>query len=105
MKEKLLQLFKDWSESGIKLPIFLHDSKTGHSSITLTFPFVSFLALLASLFVLHKSPSLEMLGATSLTFFTWLVATVLYLMRRIQKFKFDLDDKSVELDGGEVNDD
>jgi len=98
MIEKILAKWRDWSINGIYLP-FIHDPSTKSPSITLMFPYVTFTLSIISIIALHFK--LELFVATTTTLMFWLVSTILYMIRRITKAKIDLDDKSVELDGGE----
>jgi hypothetical protein len=94
----LSQKWKSWSEVGIRLP-FIHDSTTGKPSITLLFPYITFVLATISIILLHIKTDLAVATWTTIGF--WIVSTVLYMLRRISKAKFDLDDKSIELDSGD----
>ena len=98
IKEKLRLIYEKWSSKGIKLP-FLYDPTTDKPSITLFFPYASFVVALTSVISLHFKPSLLIPTCVSISF--WTIATVLYMIRKINKAKFDLDDKSIELEGGD----
>ncbi len=98
MLDKILTKWRDWSHSGLRLP-FIYDPSTNGPSITLMFPYITFLLAILSTIALHFK--VELFVATSTTLMFWLVSTILYMIRRITKAKIDLDDKSVELDGGE----
>lgn len=98
MFEKILLKWRSWATNGIYLP-FIHDPSTKTPSITLLFPYVTFALSVASIIALHFK--IELFVATTTTLMFWLVSTILYMIRRITKAKIDLDDKSVELDGGE----
>lgn len=42
-----------------------------------------------------------MLIATGMSIFMWAIATVFYMLRKLSKAKFDIENKSFELDSGE----
>jgi len=98
IKEKLKALYLKWSTIGVKLP-FAYDPTTDKPSITLFFPYASFVVALASVIALHFYPTL--LPATTISIIFWVLATVLYMVRKINKAKFDLSDKSIEIEGGD----
>jgi hypothetical protein len=83
-----------WNEEGIRVP-FAHSGASGKPSVTLLLLYISSLAVLASLFLLHWRPSLW--EPTAMTIVWWSLSVVFYLMRNLQKFKVDLDDKSIEM--------
>lgn len=87
-----------WSTVGIRLP-FLFDPVSNKPSITLLFTYVTFLLSIISIIVLHLKPDLVVATASTLIF--WVLAVVFYLLRNLQKAKFDLDDKSIELESDE----
>jgi len=96
MVQKLQEKLKKASEEGIKFP-YAYDAVKKKPSVTLMFTYVTFvLAIVATVAMMVSNINL---GAPMALLF-WLVATVLYMMRSIDKAKFDLDDKSVELFGG-----
>lgn len=77
----------------IKLPLAI--DKDGQPSVTLLFAYIAFiLATLACGYLLYKD-SLSGTVSALLLFFGTLV---FYRMRKLDKVKFDLDDKSFELD-------
>lgn len=90
--------WKQWSEFGIRLP-FAHDPTTEKPSVTLLFPYVTFVVAVISTICLHFWPSMLMATATSIMF--WIVAVVLYLLRKISRATFNLKDKSIGLDSEE----
>lgn len=98
----MLNKIKDWSENGIKF-FMAWDSSTDKPSATLFFSYVAFILSVISVIVLHFRPDLFVGSATTITL--WVIATVLYMFRRLQKAKFDLDDRSFELEGEEENED
>lgn len=94
----LKNLWVKWSETGVRVP-FVMSGTQKKPSITLTFAYLTFAIACASITALHFSASLAIATWTSIGF--WVIATVLYMMRSISKAKFDLDDKSIDLESGE----
>lgn len=97
----LKRLWVEGSAKGWHFP-FIHDPVTKKPSITLLFPYATFVLSVASLIALHFKPSLIIATSTSLVF--WALSVVFYMLRKLSKAKFDLEDKSFELDSGENND-
>lgn len=89
-------LWKKWCEVGLHLP-YAHDPVTKKPSVTLLFPYITFVVALVSVIAVHFSPTLVLATYTSLFF--WGMSVVFYMLRKLSKAKFDLDDKSFELDG------
>lgn len=77
-----------------RLPLAIDDS-TGKPSITLTFPYVSFVLMIVSVIMLLKQ---NVFYGTICAMVIWLSATILYLMRQITKVKASLSEKSIELE-------
>ena len=77
-----------------KLPLAIDDT-TGKPSITLTFPYVSFVLMVVSIIMLLKQ---NVFYGTICAVLVWLSATILYLMRQITKVKASLSEKSIELE-------
>lgn len=77
-----------------KLPLAIDDT-TGKPSITLTFPYVSFVLMVVSIIMLLKQ---NVFYGTICAVVVWLSATILYLMRQITKVKASLSEKSIELE-------
>lgn len=90
---------RTWCEIGVKFPM-AHDVTTGQPSITLLFPYISFIVAMIAIILLMRENTLY---GTIAAIGVWIIALVLYLMRRITKFKADLDDKSIELDNEETD--
>lgn len=99
--DKLSKLWKEMCVNGIHLP-YAHDPVSGKPSITLLFPYITFVLSVISLVLLHIKPSLIVATTTTLIF--WGISVVFYMLRKLSKAKFDLDDKSFELDSGEEHD-
>jgi len=93
------EFWKSLSTNGIHVP-FIFDGETGKPSITLMFAYVTFVLAVISLVALHFRSELLTATITSITF--WAVAVVLYRMRKIDKLKFNLEERSVEV-GAEDN--
>lgn len=87
--------FKKVSKEGMYVPYF-HDGSTGKPSITLMFPYITFVIAVISTIALHFSLNLLVATITSITF--WAVATVFYMIRKITKASFDLDDKEFSIE-------
>lgn len=102
MLEKIKQLLKSAGTKGMYLP-FAHDPVSGKPSVTLLFPYLTFVLAFLSTIALHFKASL--LVATSVSISFWALAVIFYMMRKITKAKVDLDDKSFELgDDSQKND-
>ena len=87
VKEKLV--------SGFMVPMIL-DNQTGKPSITLSYSIVTFCVTIVLLYgtTVNKVAILPCL--VSMLF--WFLATVLYIIRKINKASFDLDDKKLSLE-------
>lgn len=79
----------------------MHDPITKKPSITLMFPYFSFILMMVGLGLLLKENTLY--GAIGAGI-VWLLATILYLLRKLTKAKVDLDDKSIELENEDDDD-
>lgn len=90
--------FSKTAKEGLYLP-FAHDANREEPSVTLLFMYVFNLCALASIVYLHIKDSAFTAACTTLLYS--IVWTVLYMMRSIQKAKFDLDDRSIDLEGDE----
>lgn len=110
MVEIIKAVIRRWSSEGMRWP-FLHDPEREKPSVTLMmFYLASVVALLAvagSSYAMIKKG--DLLSATAAPLLMWTMAYVFYRMRKLDKFKIDLDDKSIELDAedddGETNSD
>lgn len=98
MFKGLNNFFDKASNHGLKLP-FAWDPVSKKPSITLLFPYVTFAMAVISLIVLHFYPTAII--ATAMTLLFWAMSVVFYLLRKLSKAKFDLDDKSIDLEGGQ----
>lgn len=88
--------FKEWNNPGVNVPL-ANDS--GKPSMTLLFAYVAFIATLMSLIYLHFNP--DKISPSLVTVLVWAIALLIYRLRRIDKIKFDLDDKSFEVESSE----
>jgi hypothetical protein len=92
---KLLKALFRFSENGFTVPL-IKDSVTGKPSITFTCAYFSFILMMVSLIGLHFK--LQLVVATTASFFFWVTAMVLYMIRKINKAKIDVDDQSIEIE-------
>ena len=97
MLDKLKALLEFSSKNGFYLPS-AYDNDKGGPSVSLLFSHVAnFIAIASIIFLVVKDTTT---GTISAMIYASLML-VFYLMRRITKFKADLDDKSIELDSEE----
>ena len=79
----------------MRLPYaYSHDEKK--PSVTLLFVWVSGMLAVISTFALNFTEKTFTAACVAICF--WAIAMVLYRIRRLDKFKIDLDDRSIELD-------
>ena len=91
----LKNLYKKWSEEGLRIP-FAFDSVTKQPSITLFFAYVTFVVMMLSLIGLHVYK--QILQATLLSVLVWVLAVVFYKFKEFDRFKINLKDQSVDLE-------
>lgn len=96
--ESLKEIFKVSSERGMHLPMAYDADKEG-PSITLLIFYVAMLMTVGSLTAFHFLPD-KLLQPSLLTLLFLGLSFVFYRMRNLDKVKFDLDDRSIELEGG-----
>jgi len=89
------ELWKKWCEEGLRWP-YLHDPVSKKPSVTLMFLYITFMIMVMSLILLHFFNSLLIATGTSIV--AWALATVFYMIRKVTKAKFDLTEKSFELE-------
>lgn len=94
--QKLKDIWTSWTTTGIHWP-YLYDPTTDKPSITLGLLYLTSLVMLGSLLALHVKS--DLLTATLTSIMVWILAYVMYRLRKLDSFKIDLDDKSIELDG------
>lgn len=99
--ETVKTLLSKWGTEGLKVP-HAHDAANNKPSVRLLFAYLSFVAALVSVVVLHISPSL--LSATWTAIGFYVICTVLYMLKDVVKAKVDLDDKEVSFESSEAND-
>lgn len=88
-------LWNDWCVKGVHWP-FAHDPVTGKPSITLMYSYVTFMIACASIGAAHYN--VRYIPATIISIFFWVIAVVFYMIRKLNKAKIDLQNKSLELD-------
>lgn len=96
MFEFIKRNWNKWGERGMRLP-FIYDAPSEKPSLTVMFPYVTFIIASASVVALHFYSSLII--ATTTAIFFWLIATVLYMLRKLQKASFDLKEQTFSLEG------
>jgi len=84
-----------WSTEGLRVP-FVFDPITKKPSVTLAQVYISFTACIISIAFLHWKASL--LTASIVTGVWWVLATVLYLLRNLQKAKFNVKSGEIDLE-------
>jgi hypothetical protein len=94
--QKLKEIWTSWTLTGVHLP-FLYDPTSDKPSITLGLLYLTSVLMLGSVLALHIKDNL--LVATLVSILVWVLSYVFYKLRKLDKAKFDLDDKSFELSG------
>lgn len=97
MLDKIKKILEFLSVNGAHLPAAYDADKKG-PSVSLWFSHVAFTVAIAGIISLLIKDTTT--GVIAAMIFSGL-QTVFYLIRRLTKAKFDLDDKSVELEGDE----
>lgn len=100
MLGKLLELWDKWSTEGMKLP-FVHDPEAKVASVTLLFTYVTFVLMVIFLTLSFFYP--ETLQTTAMSVLIWAVSVIFYRLRKLDKVKIDVDNKSIELDSEDEN--
>lgn len=96
--DKVIAFFKHANQEGLLLPFAKDSARPGKPpSVTLFFLYLTNILAVLSLVCLHFRT--DAITATVATCGYGIVWSVLYLMRNLQKVKFDADDKSLELEG------
>ena len=98
---KIREFFKTGAERGMNLPL-AYDASNGGPSITLLIFYVAMIMTVGSLTAFHFLPD-KLLQPSLLTLTFLALSFVFYRMRNLDKVKFDLDDRSIELDAGGDN--
>lgn len=99
MLERIKKFFEFSSKEGLHLPM-AHDATKGKPSITLLIFYIAMIMTAISLTAFHFLPD-KLLQPALLTLTFLAMAFVFYRLRNLDKVKLDLDDKSIELDGGD----
>lgn len=94
----LSEWFKSIGENGLKVPL-AYDAANKQPSITLLFAWFANALALLSLIYLHIAG--DKLVATTATIIYAVISTVLYMIRKLHKAKFDLENKAFELESEE----
>ena len=96
--EKIKKTIERWCYEGMDWP-FLYDPVEDKPSITLMFFYISFIistiAISVSSFYLIKNDRL--LEATIMPTIHLILGFVFYRLRKLDSFKIDIDDRSIEL--------
>jgi len=95
MLKSLSEFINSLSKNGVHF-IYAVDPETQKPSVTLFFAYVTYLVCLFSIAFLFFKPDVLSPAIVSIT--VWVISFVLYRMRRLDKLKVDLDDRSIELD-------
>lgn len=93
--KKILSLWDKWSTLGIKVP-YIHDPVSREPSVTLMFPYITFVVSMISLVLLHIWPSI--LVATGASIMFWAISVVFYLLRKLHKSKINISKGIIELE-------
>lgn len=98
MLEKLKELINKAAESGLKFP-FAYDPVQKQPSVTLLFVYITFIMAATSSIALNFTESTLTASLVAICF--WALAFIFYRLRRLDKVKIDLDDRSIELENKE----
>jgi hypothetical protein len=98
MLKKIKDYLKRCHDAGFYVPYF-HDPVSNKPSVTMTFAYITFVLACISVIMLHRDST--NLSATWTAIGFWASATVLYMIREINKLKVDLDDREVSINEDE----
>lgn len=98
MFERIKSALKVGSEKGMSLPL-AYDASSKGPSITLLIFYIAMTMTVGSLTAFHFLPD-KLLQPCLCTLTFLAMSFVFYRMRNLDKVKFDLDDRSFELDSG-----
>ena len=101
MLNKISSWWNRISEEGLRFP-FVHSPTANKPSVTLMFVYLSFVLAFISLISAHFS--LAVIPATAMCILFWSLSVVFYRIRKMDKAKFDLDDKSISIEGNNDDD-
>lgn len=97
MIQKLKDLFKFSAEHGLNLPT-AYDHQQKGPSVSLLFAHISFFTAIISICILiHKDINLGTIAAITFAGLYF----IFYMLRKLNKAKIDLDDRSIDLENSE----
>jgi amino acid permease len=96
MWKNIKRLYLFACENGLRIPL-AYDAASKAPSVTLLFAYITFIIACISVIANHVYDGLFVATATSVCF--WVIAYVIYRMRKLDKMKINLEEKSIELDG------
>lgn len=97
MLKRIKDLIIKSNRIGLPVPL-AHDSVSDKPSVTLLIFYTGLILSIISITLLHIEPD-RYLSATLVTLLFLSMGFVFYRLRNLDKIKFDLDDKSIELEG------
>ena len=100
MVTRIKKFFEFASKNGLYLAMAYDNDKPGPSVTLLFAHLANTLALLSIIILISK----DVTQGTITAILYSITTMVLYIMRRITKFKVDLNDKSIDLEGGDKKD-
>lgn len=100
MWNKLLKFFEFSSKNGIYLPNAFDNDKAGPSVTLLFAHFANLLALFSIIYLTYTDPKYGTAAAITYS----VITMILYMMRRITKFKVDIDDGELEAENSSTED-
>lgn len=95
---KIKELIKLSNSYGMPLPM-VRDEPEGRPSFTLLCVYISFMVAVWSVIGLYHDINRFVAACTAISF--WVIAMVFYRLKKLDKAKIDLDDKSIELNSEE----
>lgn len=95
--KKIKDLIDSACSNGLKFP-FAYDPVQKKPSVTLLTYYIALYMTIGSLLWLHFKA--EPIVVTSLTMLFWVLSYIFYRLRKLDKAKVSLEDKSIELDSG-----
>lgn len=100
--ESIKSTWASWSHKGMAWP-FVHDPVKNKPSVTLLFFYISFCVVTTT--IIGSSTMLiikgQYLQATFMPLLLWVLGFVFYRLRRLDSVKINLQEQSLELDGGD----
>ena len=95
MLDKIKALFEYGNDKPRFFP-YAKDPTTGQPSVTLYFAYVAFYLSVLSLIALHFWN--DLIATTGMSFLFTVLMITFYKLKTLSKAKFDIDDRSIELD-------